>query len=567
MTPTPIVSPWFKHNDDQLHCLNLINNLQEFPIKASEEWLNQNYRQFKKFVEDQELTRVMVLTNMWLADGKQHSFPAKTPEDNYLPSAKARLEKDFEYESLNVKNKVLQKKDIFSDLNCKITELLTSPERKSVVTSLKKVSASLMTCQKLYASHFSRYEKQEVAMFNHIMELKQTEESSCEKNVALETQVAGLNCDVAKLRFQLRQKNTHEASLRRMYGAEKKELKALQDVRVLKLEKEVIQLKKDISEGKNTTKLDNTKLKENLKSIKILHKDQLRLKDARITDLNSTIKSLRVKLKTVEKTEANLQAKLFNFQQHSIATLAKREHKKELIEIREKNKKESEEKKMREKMDNKESQKRKLDDAIRMHQGFIPDSYKSVQGKIINNFRKQNCNNLTTHLWNNSYAGRADMSAASMFPDSQDISEVNGGDTIDLTENLHQQANVLEAIPNFMALLNSFSNSSKHVRKSTTTSSTTTDPTTNGRTSRANKKSKLMKVCVDRTRSALKENMGEHMARKKNHVTPTNIDTDSSNSRTSDNENCSLSGDAPNMKMQAVDVPDDTDDSGSVSLL
>ena len=58
------------------------------------------------------------------------------------------------------------------------------------------------------------------------------EQSISEKNVYLETQVAKLNCDVAKLRFQLRQKNTHEASLQRMYGAEKKELKALEDMRV-----------------------------------------------------------------------------------------------------------------------------------------------------------------------------------------------------------------------------------------------------------------------------------------------------------------------------------------------
>ncbi len=65
---------------------------------------------------------------------------------------------------------------------------------------------------------------------------------------------------------------------------------------------------------------------------------------------------------------------------------------------------------------------------------------------------------------------------------------------------------------------------------------------------------------------------------------PTNIDTSSSNSRTSDNENSSLSDDAINMKMPAVvrnesslttqesdtvqiDVPRDSDGSGSASLL
>ena len=113
----------------------------------------------QKVVEDNNLTRVKVLTNMWLADGEQHSFPVKNPKDNYLPSAKARLEKDFEYETLNKKNKAVQKPDLFLKLNCKITEILPSPERKSVVTSLKKVLASLMTCQKLYTYHFSRYEK------------------------------------------------------------------------------------------------------------------------------------------------------------------------------------------------------------------------------------------------------------------------------------------------------------------------------------------------------------------------------------------------------------------------
>ena len=87
LTPTPVVSPWLTHQDGQLHCISSINNLQEFLIKSSEERLSSNFLQFKKFVEDNELTRVKVLMNMWLADCKQHSFPVKTPEDNYLPSA------------------------------------------------------------------------------------------------------------------------------------------------------------------------------------------------------------------------------------------------------------------------------------------------------------------------------------------------------------------------------------------------------------------------------------------------------------------------------------------------
>ena len=76
---------------------------------------------------------------------------------------------------------------------------------------------------------------------------------------------------------------------------------------------------------------------------------------------------------------------------------------------------------MREKIENKVMQNRKLEDAIRMHHGFIPDSYKSVKGKIINNFRKHNTNKNFTHMWNN---WGADMPA--MFPGPQDTCEVNG---------------------------------------------------------------------------------------------------------------------------------------------
>ena len=43
---------------------------------------------------------------MWLQDGKQHSFPVSSPEDNTLLSAKAHLDKDFEYEELNQKYKI-----------------------------------------------------------------------------------------------------------------------------------------------------------------------------------------------------------------------------------------------------------------------------------------------------------------------------------------------------------------------------------------------------------------------------------------------------------------------------
>ena len=64
--------------------------------------------------------------------------------------------------------------------------------------------------------------------------------------------------DVEQLRLQIEKECNDEASLRRMYSAQKKELKALENVRVLKLDKEAIQLKKEIAEGKHTHKSQTT---------------------------------------------------------------------------------------------------------------------------------------------------------------------------------------------------------------------------------------------------------------------------------------------------------------------
>ena len=35
-TPTPELDSWFIRDDDQIHCLGLIQNLHEFPVKQSE---------------------------------------------------------------------------------------------------------------------------------------------------------------------------------------------------------------------------------------------------------------------------------------------------------------------------------------------------------------------------------------------------------------------------------------------------------------------------------------------------------------------------------------------------
>ena len=67
---------------------------------------------------------------MWLDDGNQHSFPVKSLEDNYIPSANVWLDKDIEYEVINNKNDDKKEKDIFSSLNYKVTKMLLSPYRK-----------------------------------------------------------------------------------------------------------------------------------------------------------------------------------------------------------------------------------------------------------------------------------------------------------------------------------------------------------------------------------------------------------------------------------------------------
>ena len=124
--------------------------------------------------------------NMWLKDEKQYSFSIKTPKDTFIPSVKARLDKDFEYENLNKEYEEQEQKDIFSALICDITKILPSPEQKLIVRSLKRVSSSLMTWQKLYAEQFKRYEKQETEMFNQIMQQNMVQRETNERNLYLE---------------------------------------------------------------------------------------------------------------------------------------------------------------------------------------------------------------------------------------------------------------------------------------------------------------------------------------------------------------------------------------------
>ena len=81
---------------------------------------------------------------------------------------------------------------------------------------------------------------------------------------------------------------------------------------------------KSIDSQKNdATKLENKKLKESVKAMKILHQDQFKNKDARIADDNSTIKSLKSKITVLENLEARVQSKFVNFQRQSSTNNAK----------------------------------------------------------------------------------------------------------------------------------------------------------------------------------------------------------------------------------------------------
>ena len=120
----------------------------------------------------------------------------------------------------------------------------------------------------------------------------------------------------------------HEGNLWKTFLTQKKELKALAENKILKLENEVLKLKSTKAEGNEKLKLDNEKMKETIKSIKTLHRDQIRMKDGRISELNATTKSLKTKVNGMEKSLERLQSKFATFQHQSATNIAKLQHKK-----------------------------------------------------------------------------------------------------------------------------------------------------------------------------------------------------------------------------------------------
>ena len=147
----------------------------------------------------------------------------------------------------------------------------------------------------------------------------------------------------------------------------------------------------------------------------------------------------------------------------------------------------------------KEQQKRKLQEAISLHQhtgimGVGPN--KKVQEKIINNFRSFHTNSSYLHQPSQFASMPPSMnqpppSHPSIHPYYYCTQGVNGSTedhtTIDLTT--HQPSNKVEMIPNFLSVLHSSLDDDSDEQ-------------------REKKKSKLMKVCVDHTRSTLKKNCG-----------------------------------------------------------
>ena len=132
-----------------------------------------------------------------------------------------------------------------------------------------------MTCQKLYSTLAKCSEKKVARMFDQNMYLKKLEQETGEKNLSQGKEIAKLEATVDRLRYQLRQKNAHEANLQRTHMAVKKEWKTSEENKLLKLEKELMQVKNANTQDKDATKLENDKMKENLKSLKVCHKEQL----------------------------------------------------------------------------------------------------------------------------------------------------------------------------------------------------------------------------------------------------------------------------------------------------
>ena len=335
------------------------------------------------------------------------------------------------------------------------------------------------------------------------------DQEKSEKNLNLETQIARLEAYVNKLRYQLRQKNMHEADLRKTYSAQKREQKALSENSILKLEQELIKVKNEKTTKKDTTRLELDKVKESLRSTKVLHRDQLRMKDARIVELNSTIKTMKAKIRQLEKTLASTESKFTAYQRKAASNIAKLENKRELFEVKEQAKRENELKKQEQKQREKEAQKKRLQDAISLHNHLTPTIHgKKYQEQIVNNFRSNSyLPNTTTFDWSQAQLSQESVPYASTRSNLTD----HAG---------REYPSLKSAIPDFESFLRNSLVGERRERK----------------------KSKLMQVCVDRTRSALKK------VQRSKTIELTHDDTSTSTGINNDDD----SADSENMKMPAL---------------
>ena len=148
--------------------------------------------------------------------------------------------------------------------------------------------------------------------------------------------------------------------LKKTSFSQKREQKATDENKILKLEKALMKLKgtKSANTEAAKLKLEIDKLKESLKSCRTLHREQIQMKDGRISDQQATIRSQNSKTNTLKKSLSKLQLQFNDFQHQSAVDLVKLSRQKELVEIRDKKKKSNEESKRKTKACEKESQKK-----------------------------------------------------------------------------------------------------------------------------------------------------------------------------------------------------------------
>ena len=115
--------------------------------------------------------------------GRSMFIQSKPPKIIYYHRQRLDLIKILSINS-QIENMLMNRRGIF--LSGNVTKFTSSLEGKSIVLFLKRVSFSLMTCQKLYSKHFSTYKNRNTNVWsNHVFETEGTKYLF--KNLSLET--------------------------------------------------------------------------------------------------------------------------------------------------------------------------------------------------------------------------------------------------------------------------------------------------------------------------------------------------------------------------------------------